>query len=129
MNVHAQVETPTEAVANPSGIVPTGWRVLVKPMKVATKIRNIELPDEAIHRKKFATHTGLLIAVGGGAFKPKGPNDHSWDGEIPRPGDWVLYPRYGGELRKGVDGEEYRLIDDQDIPAVTPGGPIDADNV
>ena len=59
---------------------------------------------------------GEVVALGGMAFT--GNSFQGWDGRKPEVGETVIFPRYGGMVFKGSDGENYRLLNDEDIPAV-----------
>jgi len=62
----------------------------------------------------IATMRGRLVMVSPHAF-----NYAEWpDGDMPRPGDPVIFAKYAGTLVKGADGREYRLCKDKDIAAV-----------
>lgn len=99
---------------NPSGILPTEFKCLLRPIETPDKIGSILLPDEAKEKEKFATQEGILIAVSPAAF--------NYDGMVreqaPKPGDRVLYAKYAGFTRKGNDGVDYRIVNDKDICAV-----------
>lgn len=98
---------------NNSGISPTEYKVLVKPIEVENKIGNILIPDDHQEREQFAQQEGVLIAVSPVAF-----NYENFNGSAPKPGDRVLYAKYAGFTRKGKDGVDYRVINDRDIVAV-----------
>jgi chaperonin GroES len=98
---------------NKSGIEPVEYKVLIKPKKVEEKTQGgIILPDQARDKEKFATQEGVLVAVGAIAF-----SEPSWL-RCPRVSETVMFDRYAGGLVKGLDGEEYRLINDKEISAV-----------
>jgi chaperonin GroES len=98
---------------NDSGIHPVEFKVLIKPVAVEDKTQGgIFIPDSLKEKNKYATDKGTLLAVGAIAF-----TEPSWL-ECPQVGDTVLFDRYAGGLVKGVDGEEYRLINDKEIQAV-----------
>lgn len=101
-------------VVNPSGILPTEYKVLVRPIEVENKIGSIFIPDQHKEKQEFAQQEGMLVAVSPVAFNyEKFP-----DGSAPKPGDRVLYAKYAGFLRVGNDGVSYRVINDRDICAV-----------
>ena len=101
-------------VKNTSGIFPLEYRVLVKPVKVQEKTEGgIIIPEQAKDKQKYAIEKGRLIAVGSNAFE-----DPAW-GFRPEVGQMILFDRYaGGRLVKGMDGEEYRLMNDKEITAI-----------
>lgn len=96
---------------NPSKINPLDLRVLVLPDKQEEKIGSIYIPDQERERREMAECRALLVAVGENAFA-------EMNGTKPKPGDRVLMAKYAGIMTKGDDGEEYRLVNDEDICAV-----------
>lgn len=101
---------------NQSGIAPTEFKCLVLPMVIDEKSKGgIILPDETKDRDQYAQMEGTLIAVSPLAFTYA-----DWpDGAMPpKPGDRVLFAKYGGIVRKGKDGKDYRLVNDKDISGV-----------
>jgi chaperonin GroES len=105
-------------MTNNSGIMPTEYRVLIKPKSIDEKTKGgIILPDETKERNQFAQMEGELVAVSPLAFTYA--NEHEWAGASkPKPGDRVLFAKYAGAVVKGNDGADYRLINDKDISAV-----------
>jgi chaperonin GroES len=104
-------------MANPSGIEPTEYRVLVKPDPVQEKTKGgIILTEETREKEQYASQEGTLIAVSPIAFTYHDP----WpdDARKPQPGDRVIFARYAGTKRTGKDGQDYRLINDRDVTAV-----------
>lgn len=98
---------------NTSGIVPVEFKVLIKPEEVEAKSAGgIYIPDQVKDKEKFAKERGTIVAVGAIAF-----TEPDWL-HRPKSGDKVLYDRYAGALVKGIDGEDYRLINDKEIGAV-----------
>jgi chaperonin GroES len=105
-------------MTNPSGIKPTEYKVLVQPIKVDEKTKGgIILPDETKERDQFAQMQGRLVAVSPLAFTYAGEEDWG-DAEKPKPGDKVMFARYAGAAVKGMDGADYRIINDKDVSAV-----------
>lgn len=98
---------------NTSGVNAMDLRVIVKQDGIAKKIGSIHLPDQEVDKLKFAGQKGTLISVGENAFKEaaKGNPDFA----RPAPGDRVMFTLYGGTKFKGADGEEYLLMNDEDI--------------
>lgn len=101
-------------MVNPSGILPTGFRVLVRPIEVEAKVGSIIIPDDSRDKEKFAQQEGILIAVSPAAFN----YDDAIRDKAPQPGARVLYAKYVGFIRKGNDGLDYRIIEDKDVAAV-----------
>ena len=102
---------------NKSGFTPTRYHLIVKMEKVEDKVGNIVLPDELKTRKQFAQQTGTVVALGELAFTLGTPGTDAFRAlkVQPKPGDMVLFGQYGGEKFKGLDGEEYQLLSDEQI--------------
>jgi co-chaperonin GroES (HSP10) len=100
---------------NTSGLVPVDLRVLVKPDDGVRKIGNVHIPDSAVDKAKYGATRATLIAAGENAFR-------EWDKisvvRKPRPGDQVLFAQYHGARERGADGEDYIVMNDEDILAV-----------
>lgn len=92
-------------------IKPAGHRVLVKPDPLDTVSKGgIVLVQDK--RSEKAQDTGILVAVGPNAWK--GFDDgQPWA----QTGDRVCFAQYGGTLIKD-GGEDYRILNDEDITAV-----------
>lgn len=105
----------TASIENKSGIRPVEFRVLIKQRKVEEKTRGgIFLPQDSKEKEQLAEMKATVIAVGGSAFS-------DWiqtEGGIPKVGDEILTARYAGVYAEGVDGEEYRIINDKDVTAI-----------
>jgi len=103
---------------NPSQINPTEYKVLISPVKVDEKTKGgIILPDEHKDREQFAQMEGILVAVSPLAFTYA--DDVAWgDAAKPKPGDKVLFAKFAGAAVKGMDGKDYRIVNDKDIAAV-----------
>jgi co-chaperonin GroES (HSP10) len=101
---------------NPSGIVPSEYKVLIKPDKVAEKTQGgIYRPAHLREQEQAAATTGVMIAMSPLAFSYA-----DWPaGEVkPMVSDRVAFGRYTGMSILGKDGEEYRLVTDRDVWAV-----------
>ena len=101
---------------NNSGIKPLDMRVLVLPDKVeeVSKGGIIFVPD-AVEKEKYATVKGTLVAAGVNAFAEARAHPAFTP---PQPGERVMIAKYGGVVVKGADGEEYRIMNDEDIVAI-----------
>jgi chaperonin GroES len=103
-------------VANPSGIWPTEFKVLVKPKTLEERVGSIIIPESTRERDQYAQMEGTLVAVSPLAF------NYADDGAIafvpPKVGDHVLFAKYAGADVTGKDGETYRVVNDRDIAAV-----------
>lgn len=102
--------------SNPSGIIPTEYRVLVRPKEVAEKTKGgIIVPDETKERDQYAQIEATLVAMSPLAFS----YSETWpDGSCPVVGDRVLVAKYAGTKIRGKDGLDYKLCSDRDIGAI-----------
>lgn len=94
--------------------VPKGYKLLIAIPKMDEKKGNIFLPDQHRKAEETASICGCVIALGPDAYQDldKYPNG-AWCEE----GDWVIFRSYSGTRLK-VDGQEYRLINDDTVEAV-----------
>lgn len=97
-------------MSNPSGITPVDLKVLVKPDPVEEMTKGgIILADTSKEKAKYAGTKATLIAIGVNAFMEWGSN-HGM-----KVGDRVLFAQYSGARQKGIDGEDYIIMNDKDI--------------
>lgn len=100
-------------VANPSGITPLEYNVLVQPQKVEERTSGgLWKPEEYRDREQWGETRAKVVAVSPLAF--------NYEREAPKPGvgDLVIFAKSAGTMVEGADGEEYRLIKDKDVLAV-----------
>lgn len=103
--------------SNPSGIRPTEFRVLVRPVEVEAKTKGgIIIPDEKKERDQYAVMEATIIECSPLAFT----YEANWpvDADKPKAGDRVVIAKYSGALIKGKDGVEYKLVADKDVAAI-----------
>jgi chaperonin GroES len=101
---------------NTSGVVPLDLRVVVRPDPVEQKTAGgIILVAETTEREKYATVKGTLIAAGENAWEEAAARSAHF--ARPRPGDRIMIAKYGGILFKGADGDDYRIMNDEDVIA------------
>lgn len=99
---------------NESGIIPLEYYVLIKlDIVEETTKGGIILIQETQERETQAQASGRLVEIGPLAFLYDTHNDC-----IPRLGDRVCFPKYGGQERKGKDGAIYRILKDGDLSAI-----------
>lgn len=104
----------SEEQINKSGIIPTGGHLLVLADKVEEMTKGgIYLPETSREKEQQAATVGTLIAVGTGAWTDL-DDGKPWAAV----GDRISYSRYAGVTMKGQDGEDYVLINDNDVLAV-----------
>lgn len=101
--------------ANPSGIRPLEYKVLVRPEKVEEKTAGgIYIPEPVKDKEQHAQMQGVIIEKSPHAFSYE-----EWpDGGQPEVGDMVMFARYAGSAWKGKDGVDYMVMSDKDIVAV-----------
>jgi co-chaperonin GroES (HSP10) len=101
------------------GITPCGYRILIRPDTVEEEITpgGIVLGNKEQDMAQKAQASGTLMAVGPAAWadcKDTEGNQIDWA----HPGDRVHFNKYEGETMVGLDGLEYRLINDTAVQAV-----------
>ena len=92
---------------------PTGYRMVVIPYKGKTTTEGgIQLLKETVDREALATVVALVLKMG-----PLCYNDKEKFGETPwcKEQQWVLIGRYAGARMKLEDGEEIRIINDDEV--------------
>lgn len=99
---------------NPSGITPLGHRVLILPLKVEEKTKSgIILADgDTLRKEQMAQDKGQVVALGSDVWKDQETQDQA------KVGDTVVYARHAGNLWTGLNGVQYRLVNDLDIVAL-----------
>ena len=103
---------------NSSGIIPLDKRVLVKPDSVETKTAGgIILPDSVNEKKAMAMMKCTVVAIGETAWFEAEHDARNYGAEFarPAPGARVLIGKYSGVEVTGLDGESYRLMNDEDV--------------
>lgn len=96
---------------------PTGYRVLVALPTVEEKSKGgIIKPDQYLDLERVASIVAMVVSLGPDAYgdTAKFPN-----GAWCKQGDWVMIRSYAG-TRFTINGQEYRLINDDTIDAVVP---------
>jgi len=92
---------------------PTGYRMVVIPYKGKTTTEGgIHLLKETVDREALATVVALVLKMG-----PLCYNDKEKFGDTPwcKEQQWVLIGRYAGARMKLEDGEEIRIINDDEV--------------
>lgn len=99
---------------NTSGIVPLDLRVLVRPDDAEKKSAGgIIIPESVVDQKRMAAMKGTLVAVGENAWEEAATRSAAF--VKPQPGNRVMIAKYGGVVVTGLDGVDYRLLNDEDI--------------
>lgn len=97
---------------NTSGIVPVGDRVVVMPDVAADKSSgNVWLDPRAVERATMASESGVLVAIGEGAWVWNSDHTRPFEGRKPKIGERVTFQRYSGQLSLGLDNKLYRVMD------------------
>lgn len=94
---------------------PKGYKMLVAVPSIEEKTAGgIIIPDKLKDAEKVASIFGNVIAMGDMCFQDQ---DKFPTGPWCRVGDWVIFRSYSGTRLK-VDGNEFRLINDDTVEAV-----------
>ncbi len=103
-------------IANPSGIHPTEFKVVIRPEEIEKITKGgIILPTSEAEKLQNAATEGTIIAVSPLAFSyEKWPEGFA----PPKVGDRIVYSKYSGMKKKGKDGVEYIIMNDKDVVAV-----------
>lgn len=113
---HEIAELTAPNLANPSGIEPIEYKVLVRPKKAEERTKGgIVLPETIVEKDQHAAMEGEIVAMSPFAFSYE-----EWPigATKPQVGDRVVFARYAGINQKGSDGVDYRLMNDKDIVAI-----------
>lgn len=109
-------------------LIPCGHKLLVKQdeLEETYKDTKILIVRENEKLERAAMQSGVIYSIGPDcwkAFRQIDENGVQRNG-LPwaKPGDHVLYAKYGGAIVKDpVNGEEYILLNDEDIHCVITG--------
>lgn len=118
---------------NNSGVTPKGDRVLVMPDEIEeTTEGGIIIPQADRDKHQLAQMAGVLVEVGPDAWKDRVTIvERLLDGQLKvverrtmgysepfaQVGERVCFAQYNGRNFEGVDGKQYRLLNDEDITA------------
>ena len=92
---------------------PTGWKILVLPYRGKGKTKGgIALTKETIDRESLATVVAYVVKCG-----PLCYSDTKYGEPWCSEGQWVLIGRYAGARFKLDDGNEVRIINDDEVIA------------
>jgi co-chaperonin GroES (HSP10) len=95
---------------------PVGYKILITLPKIEEKIGDagLILADTTRRAEEIASCLGFVLKLGNLAYKDK---DKFPDGPWCKEGDFVIMRNYTGTRFK-VDGQEFRLINDDQVEAV-----------
>jgi len=123
----AEIHAGTGEVAARDYPIPTGWRILIEPIKIEEKTTGgIVLPTAAVEAKEHLRYIGRVVAMGPLCYKHAkfmgGDSDRVYWCAV---GDMVAYGAYAGQEIKvrNKNGSEYvslKLINDDEVLAVIP---------
>ena len=93
---------------------PTGWRLLVLPLRMDEKTKGgLLLGQDTLDKQQVASQCGNVLAMGPLCYKDK---ERYPDGPWCKIGDWVIFARYAGS-RIQIEGGEIRLLNEDEILA------------
>lgn len=94
--------------------VPTGWRILIKVQAAQEQTSGgILLPNSAQDTARVAAQIGQVIQLGEESYSNSAIFKSRWC----KINDWIMIGKFAG-CRFEVDGEEYRIINDDEVIAV-----------
>lgn len=100
-------------------IVATGWRILVRPVKIEkTSKGGIILAQETGKAQEYLRYTGEVISMGPLCYKHE---KFAGAGPWCKVGDKIAFGRHTGQevyVSDGDDVERYRLINDDEVMGV-----------
>ena len=117
---------------NQSGITPKGNRVLVLPDEIDEKVTEggIYIPEQVRQQHAMSQTTGVFIEAGPDAWthstQIRYRRSHGnwmavektvigYSEPFAKPGERVVFAKFGGLDVKGADGKKYRILNDEDI--------------
>lgn len=102
---------------DPKTFHPVEYKVLIKsdeetdPTLKSAKAAGLHIVETTTERDKVDAVWGEIISMGGKSCEDFGDPK-------PRAGDRIYFARYAGQMLEGLDGCEYRIINDKDIVAI-----------
>lgn len=104
---------------NESGMEPIGDHVLVLcDIAAGMTGGGLHLDDSIVEKQQLMADTGMIIAVGEGAWVWSADRTRPYTGRAPKPGDRVIFDRYAGRDGPGNDGRYYRIMTDKLIAGI-----------
>jgi co-chaperonin GroES (HSP10) len=112
---------------NLSGVMPIGDQVLILPDKAAEKtIGGIYIAQSTKETQDLAAETGVIVAIGDGAWTWNMDRTRKFEGTKPVIGHRVCFTRYAGMEVIGDDGEMYRIMNDACIGGIRGSAPSES---
>ena len=94
---------------------PTGYKLLIAMPTLEEKTEGgIFIPDAMKEAESTASVVGLVVMMGDMAYQDE---DKFPNGPYCKEGEWVIFRSYSGTRFK-VEGQEFRLINDDTVEAV-----------
>lgn len=110
---------------NTSGITPIGDQVVILPDRSIEKTSGgVIMPDSIRETHNLAAESGVIAAIGDGAWTWNMDRTRKFEGRKPEVGERICFTRYSGMERFGKDGEMYRIMEDKCI-----GGIVDVEEI
>lgn len=104
---------------NRSGFTPLADSVVVLcDVAPDTTSGNLFITQDMQLKQQMMAETGVVVAIGEGAFLWLSDRTRPWEGLKPKVGDRVVFERYAGREQTGLDGQQYRLMSDRCITAL-----------
>jgi len=101
--------------ANPSGVTPVEYNIIVRPDPVEEKTKGgVIKPQTMTEQEEWASTKATVMAMSPMAFR-KTANGDAWEGPAPVEGGRVMFARYAGKRFEGADGETYVVLKDEDV--------------
>lgn len=96
------------------GLRATGFNLIVAVAPIAEQSKGgIFIPDSVRDKEKLTGVQGRVVSISPGAF------DHGDFGDaVPEVGNVVQFARLAGIMTTGIDGREYRILQDKDVIAI-----------
>lgn len=100
---------------------PEGVRVIVKP-DVAERVTKggLVIPETVHDKHQIAATRGEIVAIGPDANLKFCPDTDGVEKITAKPGDRVIFCKYGGS-KLTIDREEYRVLNDVDVICLITG--------
>ena len=106
---------------NHSGIHPIGDFVCVLCDVVDENLGSglLVMTPQKVEEQNHAVTSGIIVAMGPDAFLWSADRMRPFgDTEKPKLGDRVIFVRYSGEVKPGLDDKMYRVLSDNSIVAI-----------
>ena len=104
---------------NKSGFTPLADSIVVLCDVAPDKTSgNLFITADVQLRQQMMAETGVVVAIGSGAFLWLSDRTRPWEGLRPEVGNRIVFERYAGREQTGLDGQQYRLMSDRCVAAL-----------